>query len=72
MDFIISKKENSLIHYIGFNNVEISDDIGLTSSTTPYTAVDAIKTTLAFLQIVTELRKLEKLWRELNHVELVI
>ena len=71
MDFIIFKRENSLIHYTGFNNVEISD-IGLTSSTTPYTAVDAIKTTLAFLQIVTELRKLEKLWRELNQVELVI
>ena len=71
MDFIIFKKENSFIHYIGFNNVEISD-IGLTSSTTLYTAVDAIKTTLAFLQIVTELRKLEKLWRELNQVELVI
>ena len=59
MDFIIFKKENSLIHYIGFNNVEISD-IGLTSSTTLYTAVDAIKTTLAFLQIVTELRKLRE------------
>ena len=71
MDFIIFKKENSLIHYIGFNNVEISD-IDLTSSTTPYTAVDTIMTTLAFLQIVSELRKLEKLWRELNQVELVI
>ena len=35
-------------------------DISLTSSTTPYTAVDAIKTTLTFLQIVTELRKLRE------------
>ena len=59
MDFIIFKRENSLIHYTGFNNVEISD-IGLTSRTTPYTAVDAIKTTLTFLQIFTELRKLRE------------
>ena len=71
MHFIIFKKENSLIHYIGFNNLEISD-IDLTSITTPCTAVDAIKTTLIFLQIKfnrenkTERRKLREVMEKIE------